>query len=216
MCREFILIFHCLLLFLFSELYLNMNTNKSSIVQQLSEKISTLNDNSVDKLASILVRVELKKNECFLKEGDVADSVYFVHSGLIRQFYYKNGKDFTEHLACEGNVFMNIESYLLQTPTYLFIEALEPTVLYGIPYKEIVALMDEYPDISVLYRKIIEQVLLKVQRKIDSFRFENANERYRRLLRERPEIVRRVPLIHIASYLLMTPETLSRVRSSIL
>ncbi|WP_280746248.1 MULTISPECIES: Crp/Fnr family transcriptional regulator [unclassified Parabacteroides] len=193
-----------------------MNTNKSSIVQQLSEKISTLNDNSVDKLASILVRVELKKNECFLKEGDVADSVYFVHSGLIRQFYYKNGKDFTEHLACEGNVFMNIESYLLQTPTYLFIEALEPTVLYGIPYKEIVALMDEYPDISVLYRKIIEQVLLKVQRKIDSFRFENANERYRRLLRERPEIVRRVPLIHIASYLLMTPETLSRVRSSIL
>ncbi|MDR0430450.1 MAG: Crp/Fnr family transcriptional regulator [Tannerellaceae bacterium] len=192
-----------------------MNTNKS-VVQRLTKIVSPLSDNAIDKLTSILVRIELKKNETLLREGEISDQMYFVQSGLIRQFYYKNGRDLTEHFACENNIFINIESYLLQEPTKLLIEALEPAVLYGIPYRQVSVLMDEYPDVGVLYRRFMELILIGIQQKIDSFRFETANERYHRLLRERPEIVKRAPLVHIASYLLMSPETLSRVRAGML
>ncbi len=192
-----------------------MNANRT-IVQRLSEIVSPLSDNAVDKLASILIRTDLKKNEVLLREGEISDQMYFVESGLIRQFYYKNGKDLTEHFAAENNIFINIESYLLHEPTYLLIEAIEPTVLYGIPYEPVMKLMEDYPDIAVLYRRYMELILIGIQRKIDSFRFETANERYHRLMRERPEIVKRAPLVHIASYLLMSPETLSRVRAGML
>ncbi|MDR1202305.1 MAG: Crp/Fnr family transcriptional regulator [Tannerellaceae bacterium] len=192
-----------------------MNTNKS-IVQRLGEIVSPLSDNAVEKLASILIHTELKKNETLLREGEISDQIYFVQSGLIRQYYYKNGRDLTEHFACENNIFINVESYLLHEPTNLIIEALEPTVLYGIPYRQLSMLMDEYRDIGVLYRRFMELILIAVQQKIDSFRFEAANERYYRLLKERPEIVKRAPLVHIASYLLMSPETLSRVRAGML
>lgn len=189
-----------------------MNTNRS-IVQKLVEITSPLNDSTVEKLASILLQTELKKNEVHLSEGEVSNQLYYVEKGLIRQYYYKNGKDLTEHFACEGNIFMNIESYLLQEPTCLMIEALEPTVLYGIPYEPLMSLIEEHPEVGVMYRRFMELLLIGIQRKIDSFRFETAKERYNRLLRERPEIVKRAPLIHIASYLLMSPETLSRVRA---
>jgi CRP-like cAMP-binding protein len=192
-----------------------MSTNES-VVQRLSQIVSPLSNNAAEQLASILIRTELKKNETLLRKGEVSDQMYFVQSGLIRQYYYKNGRDLTEHLACENNIFINIESYLLREPTCLMIEALEPTILYGIPYRQIAILADEYRDIAMLYRRFIEQVLVSVQQKIDSFRFETANERYYRLLKERPEIIKRAPLVHIASYLLMSPETLSRVRSGML
>jgi CRP-like cAMP-binding protein len=192
-----------------------MNTNKS-IAQRLSKLVSPLNSNAVEKLASILIRTDLKKNESLLREGETGNQMYFVQSGLIRQYYYKNGRDLTEQFACENNMFINIESYLLQKPTHLMIEALEPTVLYGIPYRQLSALMDECRDINILYRRFMEQILIGIQQKIDSFRFETANERYYRLLKERPEIIKRAPLVHIASYLLMSPETLSRVRSGML
>ena len=68
-------------------------------------------------------------------------------------------------------------------------------------------------NIQMLYRKILEHVAISSQEHADSQRFENAAERYERLLREKPEIVLRAPMVHIASFLQMTPETLSRVRN---
>ncbi len=189
---------------------------KRFIAQRLGEIISPLSDNSVDKLASILIQTDLKKNDILLREGEISDQIYFVQNGLLRQFYYKNGRDLTEHFACENNIFMSIESFILREPSYLMIEALEPTVLFGVPNKQLRALIDECPDVGVMYYRTMELILVGIQRKIDSFRFETAHERYLRLLNERPEIVKRAPLVHIASYLLMSPETLSRVRAGLL
>ena len=76
------------------------------------------------------------------------------------------------------------------------------------------ALCAEDYEIEVMYRRLLENSLILSQRKADFLRFETANERYARLLKEHPEIVQRAPLSHIASYLLMTPETLSRVRAN--
>ncbi|MDR2118269.1 MAG: Crp/Fnr family transcriptional regulator [Tannerellaceae bacterium] len=191
--------------------------SKKVIAQQMGEIIShTISNDATEKLASILVHMELEKNEFLLKEGEISDLVYYVKRGLLRQFCYKNGKELTEHFVCEENIFICIDSFFYQKPTHAMIEALEPVVLYGIPYKPFMELAQEYSEISLMYCRIMEMMLTGIQRKIFTFRFETANERYQRLLKERPDIIQRVPLVYIASYLLMSPETLSRVRAGIL
>jgi CRP-like cAMP-binding protein len=93
------------------------------------------------------------------------------------------------------------------------VEALENSKLYAIPYADLNNLMVRNQEMEMLYRKILEHVAISSQEHADSQRFENASERYERLLREKPEIVLRAPMVHIASFLQMTPETLSRVRN---
>lgn len=188
--------------------------SKKVIAQQMGEVVShTISNDATEKLASVLVYKELEKNEFLLKEGEVCDLVYYVKRGLLRQFCYKNGKEMTEHFACEENIFICVDSFFHQKPTHAMIEALEPVVLYGIPYKPFMSLVQECREISLMYCRIMEMMMTGIQKKIFAFRFETANERYLRLLKERPDIIQRVPLVHIASYLLMSPETLSRVRA---
>jgi CRP-like cAMP-binding protein len=190
---------------------------KKIIAQQMGERVShNMSDDATEKLASILVHLEVRKNEFLLKEGEVSHLVYYVKSGLLRQFCYKNGKELTEHFACEGSLFVNIDSFFHQRPAHAMIEALEPVVLYGIPYKPLMSLILESHEINLMYAHILEKLLIGVHKKINAFRLETAHERYLRLLKERPDIIKRVPLVHIASYLLMSPETLSRVRAGLL
>jgi CRP-like cAMP-binding protein len=192
-------------------------TSKRIIVQQMGEAAShIISEDAAEKLASILEHKELRKNECLLKEGEINHLMYYVKSGLLRQFCYKNGKEITEHFVSEGSIFVSIDSFFNQKPTNTRIEALEPVELYGIPYLPLMSLVHECREISSLYRCIIEMMLINIQKKIYEFQFETANDRYLRLLRERPDIIQRVQLVHIASYLIMSPETLSRVRAGIL
>ncbi|MDR2810015.1 MAG: Crp/Fnr family transcriptional regulator [Tannerellaceae bacterium] len=198
-------------------LVLNKMISKKFIAQQMGEVVShTISNDATEKLASILIYIELEKNEFLLKEGEISDLVYYVKRGLLRQFCYKNGKELTEHFACEENIFICLDSFFCRKPTHAAIEALEPTALYGIPYEPFMSLVRECGEISLMYCRIMEMMLTGIQKKIFEFQFETANERYQRFLKERPDIIQRVPLLHIASYLLMSPETLSRVRAGIL
>lgn len=185
------------------------------IARRIAEHTVPISEKSLKKLASILTCTEVKKGTLFLNEGEVSRQIGYVHKGLIRQFYYKNNKDLTEHFAYEDHLFLCIESFLLQKPSYLMVEALENTTIYGLPYDGLQMLTEQDREIEVLYRTILEKSLILSQIKTDSFRFETANERYIRLMKEHPGIIQRAPLSHIASYLLMTPETLSRVRANI-
>ena len=168
------------------------------------------------QLEEILVRREVEKGELLLKEGQVSHNIVLVGKGLLRQFYYKNGKDVTEHFSYEGCIVMCIERLLKQEPTRLIVEALEQSTLFLFPYNALQRLLETSPEINMFYRKILEYSLIVSQIKADSWRFETARERYSQLMEQQPEVIKRAPLSHIASYLLMTPETLSRVRSGIL
>lgn len=168
------------------------------------------------QIEEILIRKEASKGELLLKEGEVSHNIVIVGKGMVRQFYYKNGKDVTEHFSYEGCIVICIESTLKQTPTHLMIEALEDSVVYLLPFNKLMLLTEVSWEINMFYRKILEFSLIVSQIKADSWRFETARERYNLLLKNHPEVIKRAPLSHIASYLLMTPETLSRVRSGIL
>lgn len=167
------------------------------------------------QLAQMLIRREVEKGEVMLKEGEISHNIVLVGKGMLRQFYYKNGKDLTEHFSYEGNVVICIESTLKHEPTRLMVEALENSIVYMLPYEKLLAATKISWELNMFYRKILEYSLIVSQVKADSWRFETASERYNNLLRQHPEVIKRAPLAHIASYLLMTPETLSRVRSNI-
>lgn len=81
------------------------------------------------QIESILIREEFPKGVIALNEGEVAHELVFVGKGMLRQYYYKNGKDVTEHFSYEGCIVMCIESLLKQVPTRLIIETLEPAII---------------------------------------------------------------------------------------
>ena len=169
---------------------MNMDT-AIFIARRIAAQSILLSEEAAQKLASILIRTELKKGALFLSEGEVCTQLGYVYKGMVRQFYFKNKKELTEHFASEDNIFICIESFLRQRPANLLVEALENTVLYGIPHDPLLALCAEDYEIEVMYRRLLENSLILSQRKADFLRFETANERYARLLKEHPEIVQR-------------------------
>ena len=173
-----------------------------------------LSREQIHELADILICRKFKKGERILDEGDVCRSMLYLEKGLTRLFYFKYDKDLTEHIAYEGGVVICLESYLKEEPTRLMIEALEPTIAWDIPKDKIEQLALKDAEIGVWYRKLFEASLIESQVKADTLRFEPAHERYNKLLQLHPEILKRAPLVYIASLLQMTPETLSRVRSA--
>ena len=186
---------------------------RREVAREIARIYCPMTPHAVDMLGSILVPLKFQKGDTILEEGKVCRALYFVDKGMVRQYYYKNRKDVTEHFSFEGRIVFCIESFLKQEPSRLIVEALENTKLYAIPYDDLHNLMVRNQELEMLYRKILEHVAISSQEHADSQRFENAAERYDRLLREKPEIILRAPMVHIASFLQMTPETLSRVRS---
>ena len=189
--------------------------NRRDIARELGRKYYPLSSESLDALSSILIPMKYAKGDVILREGDVCKYLYFIDKGLVRQYYFKGGKEVTEHISYEKRMVICIESFLKQVPTTLIVEALEPTLVYLVPHDRLEMLTETSRQIELLYRKILEYALIRSQVHADIRRFESAPERYKRLLNSQPEIFLRAPLVHIASYLQMTPETMSRVRASI-
>ena len=194
----------------------DLSNTVRDIARELARKYSTMTHEELDILQTVLVPMKFAKGEMILKEGEMCKSMYYVEKGLVRQFYFKNGKEVTEHMAVEGNIIMCIESLFKEEPTRLQIEALEPTIIYALPKTKLEEVALHNVNIQILYRKILEESLIQSQVHADLVRFESAQDRYRKMCRLQQQVTLRAPLVYIASYLQMTPETLSRVRSSTL
>ena len=186
------------------------------IARELARRYSTMTHEELDVLESILVPRKDAKNEMILREGEVCRDIFYLDRGLIRQFYFKKGKELTEHLGIDHTIFMCIESLFREEPTKLQVQALEPSYVFALPKADLERVALHNVNIQLLYRKILEESLIISQVHADLVRFETAQDRYKRLCKMSPQLVLRAPLNFIANYLQMTPETLSRVRSSTL
>lgn len=164
--------------------------------------------------AEIIQCKKYHKGDIILNEGEVCNCLYYVEQGLTRQHYVKHDKDMTEHIGYEGSVVWCIESYFNRTPTHLILEALEPCIVWEMPRDMLEKLSEKNSDFAYLYRRFFEDSLILSQIKADILRFESAKDKYAKLMQLFPEIVKRASLTHIASYLQMSLETLSRVRAS--
>lgn len=184
------------------------------IARELARRFSTMTHDELDILESVLVPMRFAKGEMILREGEVCRNIYYIEKGLVRQFYFKKDKDITENMAVEGSIVMCIESLFKEDPTLLQIKAIEPAIIYALPKAKLEQVALHNVNIQILYRKILEESLIQSQIHADMVRFETAKNRYLRLYKMSPKLILRAPLVYIASYLQMTPETLSRVRAT--
>ena len=194
----------------------NLSLTPRDVARELARRYSTMTHDELDVLESILIPRKYAKNEIILREGETCENIYWVVKGLVRQFYYKNKKELTEYMATENSIVMCIESLVKEEPTRLQSQALEPSIIYSLPKADLEQAAINCVNIQMLYRKILEESLIISQHHADMLRFETAQDRYAKLVKRSPQLVLRAPLVYIASYLQMTPETLSRVRTAAL
>lgn len=193
----------------------DLRNKTRDIARELARRYSTMTHDELDILESVLVPMKYAKGDTVIAEGDVCRHIMYIDKGLLRQFYYKNGKPVTEYLAVEGTIMMCIESLFKEEPSHQMVEALENAHIFCLPKAKLEEVALHNVNIQILYRKILEESLIISQIHADLVRFESAENRYKRMCKMSPQVALRAPLVYIASYLQMTPETLSRVRAAV-
>ena len=182
-------------------------------LQKTITAFSPLSEESMNAFLMVWKHWSTTKDFYLLKENTVSDYIYFIEKGVARIYYYKNGKEITEWIALDGQFFLSITSFFQRSPSHLIIQTIEPSVVFGIHHDDFMRLADKYHDVERLLRKMVTGSLIFSQIRMDSIQFESAQQRYEKLLQTTPQIVQRVPLTYIASFLGITLETLSRIRS---
>jgi CRP-like cAMP-binding protein len=176
-------------------------------------QITWLSEESRSALSQVLQRLELPKGYQLLRPGAVCHHFYFIEKGLTRTWYIKDGKDVTDWLSAENTFAVSIVSYLTGQPDVRGIELLEPSLLWAISRTDMDNLYAQYHDIERLGRLMVSCGVIQMQQRFDDQHFATAQQRYSKLMDTYPSFINRVPLGIIASYLGITQETLSRIRS---
>lgn len=165
---------------------------------------------------SKICKVEIfEKGDFVLKMGEISGGIYFISSGLVRNFYIKNEKEVSEWFAFEEEFCLSITSYYLKTPTVLAMQCLEDSVVITIEREGLDILRNKNFEIANLAYELATGSLIVSQERMASIQFETALQRYENLLKLRKSMLQRVPLNHIATFLGISAETLSRIRSQI-
>ncbi len=162
--------------------------------------------------------VEIKtysKNEIIFTEGKVSEEIYFVTQGCVRLFYNVDGNDKTAFFYTEGQFICAGESYTYHVPAIENYQAIEQTEIYVFTKPKIEELLKKSPKFEVIARIATENELITCQKVIASFVTKTAEQRYTDLLNNQGELFLRVPQQYIASFLGVSPETLSRIKARV-
>ena len=148
-----------------------------------------------------------------LEEGKVADRLYLIRKGCLRLFFYDEGKDITFQFFFEGDIVASFDSMHKRTPSLFDLESIEPSELAVIGMEEFYSLINNNLQARQLYEeKLIDR--FHTYQQLFLSRIKNTpQQRYEELLKEYPNIIQRVPQHYIASYLGITPVSLSRIRN---
>lgn len=156
----------------------------------------------------------LKADEFFLRAGEVPWYIGYVVSGLLRLYYIDaEGRDVTKHFSPEGTLAISYSAFLQREESKFFIQALEETKMYVIDHQTYQELLRGHACWQVVARKFADLLFIIKEKRESELLLLNAQERYEHFLEDYPDIEKRVNQYHVASYLRITPESLSRIRS---
>lgn len=184
-------------------------------IKQLLNQIAPLSDIVLNDLMGQLVFIEYPKNYFLLKEGRVCRHLWILVSGSSKYFVVnKSGKLMNVWFSFETDFITNIYSFSSQTPSRENIQLTEDSSIFYIGYDQIHALLDKHHSFALWYISLLKKMYIPlVEERVFDLQFLSAKERYDKLLLTHPDISQRISLGNIASYLNISPETLSRIRS---
>lgn len=182
------------------------------IVQVIS-KIAQLTKREIGAFHRLTRAIELEKGDYWIETGQMNGQIGFVEKGYLRSYYLKDGNEMTDSFYFEDDFTADLASILGNTPPAANIIAMEKSSLVIFSYDAFNNLCAASPHFEHLHRLLIERTFLRFYERTISFIRETPKERYDRLLSSQPEILQRVTQYHIASYLGITPQHLSRIRS---
>lgn len=177
------------------------------------EIFSRLSDNALSLLAVNIKLVTYKRGTILIHAEKVEKYFYIMESGIARAYSDGENQQITFWFGQVGDVLLSYNSYINNKPGYENIELLEEANLYQIKLSDLFALYDEHLDLANWGRKIAEWELIATEQRLIDRSFKDASQRYRDFITQSPELVKRVALKHIASYLGVTQVTLSRIRA---
>lgn len=167
------------------------------------------------QLLGEMEKFTFRKGDLLVQEGGRNSNFYIISKGIWRAHYLNDGVDISVWFASEGEVVFSSWGYIENTPSLVSIEAMCDSELYGISKAKLEALYDSSTDLANFGRRLFEQQFLSLESWLISGGSPRAKERYLTLLEENPELLQYVPLKHIASYLWITPQSLSRIRAEL-
>ena len=189
-----------------------MSTNEHPSFINFLKQFGELPDIVVAAIDTKVQRMELPKKHILLKKGKVCNFLYFIEKGLARNFFEEDNKELTNDIILEGEILVSFSSFISRKPSLETIELLEDGVLCAIHYDDLQNLYQQFPIMERTGRMIAEHHYNSLAMKSYRLKFSNSSERYQYLFDNKIEIVKRVPIGIIASYLGMSIETLSRIR----
>ena len=190
--------------------------DSSSLLNQLKQAYK-VSDKDCARLIQLFEPLEVKKNQHLFRSGNIARYVYFIDKGCLRQYYINNnGEERTIYFKVEGGWCSELVSFLDNTPTELNLQALEDSQLQIINQKNWVYAVTQIRSFTMGFIRAQQDTNYMLKKRLAEATVETPEEKYLRFIKEEPMLLQRIPLYHIASYLAMTPETLSRIRKKII
>lgn len=157
-----------------------------------------------------------KKGDVFLKEGQRCDYLYYILNGFTRVYYLDlQGNEITHWFCAKDSIITSPFSFVKREPNILFFEALEDTKLLLISSSQVEKLLQHLPELGEAFRHINAEFAMVLSRRIMSIHTETAEERYLKLMQEHPLLFQKAKLSHIASFLGITQQSLSRIRKNL-
>ena len=179
--------------------------------------ISTIIDLSADSrkiLNNCITETRFRKNELLLKEGQICNTIFFIHSGLCKSYYNQDGKEINTDFYFENDFATNIKSLTTSSKSAYEIKACEETYVTQLDKAKLLEAYRLSHQVETFGRKVLELITVKQQEHADSFKILDARQRFDNLFTKHPDFLQRVSLTQAASYLGISRETLSRFRAA--
>ena len=191
-----------------------MNSEFKEIKSYITTNIQ-MDDETFNLALDYFVIKHIKKGDYVLQEGQVCDRITYISTGLFRTYYLKDGNEINTCFCMENSITLSLESFVNKKASKEYIQAIEDAVVVTISYKNILELYSLNTKWQSLSRVLTEKECARLSDRVNTLSFETAQEKYLHLLENQPKIIQRVSIQHIASYIGVSRETLSRIRSKI-
>lgn len=174
-----------------------------------------INAQEIDFLEENVPIVEFKSDEYLLKEGEVSSAFYFVIEGIIRMYYLVDGIEKTTFFYEKSDFVSSYKSFTMQIPSEHYLQPVKNSKVAIFDIQVVSKILSKFPHFETLSRIVMEKELGIQQEMISQFITMDATQRYLNLVKNKPHLLQEIPQYHIATYLGVSPETLSRIRKRI-